>query len=159
MRLIVGYGSDRRLGLLGQLGEQLGGSRDAVADQQDQRTGLESAGGFIAVADRNHRQAVGAQPLERLVQRRWYAFDQHDDRGRTGGRDATRLIFDQSPPGERQQGAKLARIVLLIGSDQRADRHPRSVFPNSFDRLAIRRSLTLSNRFLAETKVVNWLLP
>ena len=39
------------------------------------------------------------------------------------GGEAARLIFDQRLAGERKQGAKPARIVLLIRPDQRAKRH------------------------------------
>ena len=70
MRLVVGNGGDGRLGGLGHAGNQRHVGRAAVGDQQDQRSRLEPARGLIAVADRDQIDALAAQPLERVVERR-----------------------------------------------------------------------------------------
>ena len=88
-----------------------------------ERSRLEPAHRLVDVADREHADAVEAQPLECVLERLRNPFDHDDDRRGAGGRGATHLIFEQRSAGERKQRAKRAAIVFLIGADQRADRH------------------------------------
>ena len=124
--VIVGDGRDGRLGGVGDARDERHVGRAAVGDEQDQSARFEPRGGFVAVADRNQVDAFVAQPFERGIERGRNALDQHHHRSGSGGGGAARLIFDQGPPGERQERAKPARIILLIGSDQGAERHPHS---------------------------------
>ena len=151
MRFVVRNRRDRRLRLLGEARDQFGRRSDAVADDQDHRAGLEAAHRFLDRADRKYADAIEAQPLERILQRLRDPLHHDDDRRRARGRGAAHLIFDQGSAGERQQRAQAAFIVLLISSDQSADRQFASPRP--------RIQAILSNRFHASSKMVNCPLP
>ena len=146
--LVVRNRRNRRFGLLGDRGDQVGRRRDPIADEEDHRTGLESAQRLADVADREHADAIQAKPLECVLQRLRDSLDHDDDRGRAGSGGASHLIFDERAAGEREQRAQAAAVVFLIGSDQRADRHAFLLF---LPRLAA----ILSNRFPAPSKMVN----
>ena len=90
---------------------------------RDRRPFVWALYGFARVADRNQRNALRPKPVERFVERRRNPFDQHDQRRSAGSGQAACLIFDQCSAGERKQGAKPARIIFLIGTDQGAERH------------------------------------
>ena len=123
MLRVVRDGDDDRFLIAGEAGETVHVGRDSVGEEQHVASGLEPARGLGPVADRHHRDALGAQPLERLVERDRHALDQYQQRHRSGRRRAARLIFDQCLAGEREQGPKAARLILLIRPDQRAERH------------------------------------
>ena len=128
MRLIVGNGQDqgpvgaRYSGEIGHVGG------DPVGEQQHVAPRLEPARGFGAIADRGDDDLLGAQALDRGIERKRHPLDQHHDRRRTGGGGTARLIFEQGVTGERKQSAKPARIVFLIGPDQRTKRHALTLF-------------------------------
>ena len=85
--------------------------------------GLEPRRGLVAIADRDHIDPFRPEPLEGRGKGNWNRFDQnHDWRGsRRSG--AASLIFDQCPSGERGQGRQRNPLSLLIGSNQRPQRH------------------------------------
>ena len=148
VRFIVRNDRDRRLRLLGKLGDQLGGRGDPVPDQQDHRSGLEAAYRLLHIAYREDCQSVETQPLDRILERLRHALDDDDDRRSARRRRAAHLIFEQSPAGQRKERSNAAGIVLLIGPDQRSKRHCGSPFPAL-------PFTSLSNRFLGRAKMVN----
>ncbi len=89
---------------------------------QDHRAGFETTHGLFDRADWKHADAIETQPLERILQRLRDPLHDDDDRRGARGRGAAHLIFDQGPARERQQRAQAAFIILLISSDQSADR-------------------------------------
>ena len=106
MGLVVGHGEDGAIAFLEQPGEIAHVGRNSVGQQDELAARLEPAGGFIAIADRttaipsprsrsNASLSAGGTRSTSTIKRR----------GARGG-EATRLIFDQRPPGERKQGAK-----------------------------------------------------
>jgi len=98
-----------------------------------------------------HRADSGGIGFERILKGLRHSLDHDHDRRCTGGGGAFDLIFDEGPARERKQGSKTARIVFLIGSDQRADRHCVK-HPPPFGCYAI------CNRFRAPSKMVNCFL-
>ena len=120
---IVGQCGDRRLALLGELGDERRRRGDPVADQQDQSARLEPADRFMDIADREDADPVEAQALDRILKRLGHALDDHHDRRGAGGRGTARLIFEQASTGERKQRAMAARTVFLVRPDDRAERH------------------------------------
>ena len=78
--------------------------------------------GFFDRTNWKDADSIEAQPLEGVLQRLRDSLHHDDDRRCARGRGAAHLIFDQGSAGERQQRAQSAFIVLLISSDQSADR-------------------------------------
>jgi hypothetical protein len=127
--LVVRNGADRRLGFLGEGGHQINRWCNSIANQQDHRASLETADSLAHVANWKNANAVEAKSLECVLKGLRNALhDNHNRRG-PGGSGAANLIFEQSATGQRKQSAKPAAIVLLIGSDQRADRHSAPALP------------------------------
>ena len=125
MRLVIGEQGDRRLGKFGEPLAQGEIRSEAVGNLENQGSRLEPAGGLVAVADRDHGQAFAAEPLEGIVKRGRDALDEDHDRRRARSGGTARLIFDERSAGEREQGAKHALVIFLIGTDQGAKRHIR----------------------------------
>src|SRR5690242_8894456 len=121
--LVVRDSAHRPLWLLRKPGNEIDRRSDSVADQENRRPGFESADRLGDVAVGEDSDSVEPKPFEGVLQCLRDSFDHHDDRRGAGGRSAAHLIFDERPAGERKQGPKAAAIVLLIGPDQRADRH------------------------------------
>ena len=123
--LLIGDGVVPPAEVLAQLAEE---REPAVATVPDDElhAGFEPAHRFVHVADREDPDPVEPQPLERVLQSLRNPLDDHDDRSRADRCRAACLVFEQGPPGERKQGTKPAGIVLLIGTEQRTERHPPS---------------------------------
>ena len=123
MLLVIGNGEDGGSGLFRQFGEHGRCRRDPIGHLQHRDFGIEARCGFHRVGHRDHADAFGAQPLERGLEGRWHALDHDHDRRRSDRRRTACLIFDKRAPGERRQRVKSALVVLILRSDQRAERH------------------------------------
>ena len=155
MRLVVRDGEDERLFLVPKPVEQFEGRGDAVAYDEDQLADLEPRCRFGAIANEDEIEAFVPKPLKRLVQRRRDALDEDNDRGSPRRSRATHLIFDERPAGERDQRRKLAGIILLIGSDQSAERQndPSTFVPSPVP--SKRAPNRFCNGFHAGTKMIS----
>ena len=128
MGLVVGHGDHAAILKLGNLGQQGGRGSDPVGDLQHRQAGVEAGGDLEGFAERNDPDPIGAESLEGCLQRRGNALDQDDDRSCADGGSATRLIFDEGPSREREQGVERAAVILAMSRDQSAERHPLPFF-------------------------------
>ena len=145
MRFVVGDDGDGGFGKFRKFGQKRHIRRQAVGDLEDERAGLEAAGRFAAVADRHDGNALGAQPLESLIERDGNPFDHDNDWRRAERGGTTCLIFDQSSASEREERAQAAPLILLVSPNQGTERHSSPTFPEPIRRSSRLREARLSS--------------